>query len=510
MARRTYYITTPIYYVNDQPHLGHAYTTVICDCIARFKRLDEYDVKFLTGTDEHGQKVQKSAEKIGVDTHEFVDRVSQNFRELFVEMQLTYDDFIRTSEKRHVEGAQHFWQLLADKGEIYLGKYEGWYALRDEAYYAEAELVDGKAPTGAPVTWEEEPSYFFKLSKWQEPLLDYYQRHPDFILPHYRRNEVINFVESGLRDLSISRRSFKWGIPVPGDPDHVMYVWFDALTNYITAIGYPNQQDEFSRYWPANLQMVGKDILRFHTVYWPAMLMAAGLPLPEKIFAHGFWTNEGQKMSKSLGNGIDPYVLIEKFGVDQTRYFLIREVPLGNDGDFSYAAVETRINSNLANDFGNLVQRVLAMIHKNCDASIPEHAAFTEEDEELLRKAHNLLNLSREYVDKQQLHRYCESIWDVIAAANRYVDYQAPWTLRKVDLNRMKTVLYVLAEVLRYVGILVQPIVPQAASLLLDYLSVPTDQRTFKSLTVLNALKPGSLLPPAAPLFPRIFDDKAA
>lgn len=366
-----FYITTPIYYVNDVPHIGHAYTTLACDVLARFMRLEGRTVKFLTGTDEHGQKVVKSAEAAGKTPQDFTDEVSQRFRELASLMQYSHDDFIRTTESRHIRAAQALWEALKAKGHIYLGAYAGWYSVRDEAFYTESEIVDGKAPTGAPVEWLEEPSYFFDLSQWQEKLLEHYHNHPEFIWPASRRNEVIRFVEGGLKDLSVSRTSFRWGIPIPNDENHVMYVWLDALTNYLSAIGYPDTKHPDYAYWPADIHMVGKDILRFHAVYWPAFLMAAGLPLPKRIIAHGWWTNEGQKISKSLGNVIDPLKLINEFGVDQTRYFLMREVPFGNDGNYSRDQMIQRVNAELANTIGNLAQRTLSLIYKHCDAKIP-------------------------------------------------------------------------------------------------------------------------------------------
>jgi methionyl-tRNA synthetase len=359
-TRDTYYVTTPIYYVNDAPHIGHAYTTLACDVLARFMRLDGRRVKFLTGTDEHGQKVEKSARAAGMEPQTFTDKVSQNFRDLAKAMKFSNDDFIRTTEPRHIRACQAIWLALKERGEIYLGKYAGWYAVRDEAFYGEDELTTGPggkklAPSGAEVEWVEEPSYFFQLSKWQEPLLRFYEANPDFIAPTSRRNEVISFVKAGLSDLSISRTSFTWGVPVPDDPAHIMYVWLDALTNYITAVGYPDTgSDEYKAFWPADLHMVGKDILRFHAIYWPAFLMGAGLAPPQRVFAHGWWTNEGQKISKSLGNVIDPLQLIERYGLDPVRYFLLREVPFGNDGDFSHRAMVNRLNGDLANDFGNL------------------------------------------------------------------------------------------------------------------------------------------------------------
>ncbi|MDP6515757.1 MAG: methionine--tRNA ligase, partial [Alphaproteobacteria bacterium] len=362
-----FYITTPIYYVNDVPHLGHAYTTIACDALARFMRLDGKRVMFLTGTDEHGQKVEKSAQAAGEEPQAFTDRVSRRFRDLTVKLGATNDDFIRTTEPRHTRASQAIWKALVAAGDIYLGSYAGWYSVRDEAFFAESELSKGEggtrcAPSGAPVEWVEEPSYFFRLSRWQQPLLDLYARQPDFILPESRRNEVVSFVKSGLQDLSVSRTSFAWGVPVPNDADHIMYVWLDALTNYITAAGYPDTDcDIYRTFWPADVHMVGKDILRFHAVYWPAFLMAAGIEPPQRVFAHGWWTNEGEKISKSLGNVIDPFALIEQYGLDPVRYFLLREVPFGKDGDFSRDAMTTRMNSELANDFGNLAQRVLSM-----------------------------------------------------------------------------------------------------------------------------------------------------
>src|SRR6266436_9397241 len=366
-----YYITTPIYYVNDAPHIGHAYTTIACDALARFMRLDGRRVKFLTGTDEHGQKVAKSARDAGIEPQEFCDRVSQNFREMTVLMNISNDDFIRTTEQRHIRASQAIWQELEKRGEIYLGSFAGWYSVRDEAFYEEDELTAGpggvkRAPSGAEVEWVEEENYFFRLSAWQDRLLAFYDANPEFIGPRSRRNEVVSFVKGGLRDLSVSRTSFSWGIAVPGNPRHVMYVWLDALANYLTAAGYPDVESaEFTTFWPANLHMVGKDILRFHTVYWPAFLAAAGLAPPKRVFAHGWWTVEGQKMSKSLGNFIPPRKLVEEYGVDAVRYFMLRELPFGSDGDFSHRAVVNRTNGDLANDFGNLAQRVLSFINKN-------------------------------------------------------------------------------------------------------------------------------------------------
>ncbi|MDP9128236.1 MAG: methionine--tRNA ligase [Pseudomonadota bacterium] len=511
-----YYITTPIYYVNDAPHIGHAYTSLACDVLARFKRLDGYDVMFLTGTDEHGQKVAKSAEAAGTDPQLFTDKVSQHFRDLAKALNLSNDDFIRTTEERHKKACRALWDELVKRGEIYLGTYAGWYAVRDEAYYAEDELTSGPngvklAPSGAECEWVEESSYFFKLSAWGERLLAFYDKHPDCILPISRRNEVISFVKSGMRDLSVSRTAMKWGVPVPNEPRHVMYVWIDALTNYLTAVGYPDSQaDSYKKFWPADLHMVGKDILRFHAVYWPAFLMAAGLEPPRRVFAHGWWTNEGQKISKSIGNVIDPYELIKTYGLDQMRYFLLREVPFGNDGDFSRAAMTRRINSELANDLGNLAQRSLSMINKNCGGQVPAFGALTTADQALLRRAQTLLSEVRRELDVQAFHKAFDHVWALIGDGNRYVDEQAPWALKKNDPPRMATVLYVLAEVLRHLAILLQPFMPASMGCLLDQLAVPLEARSFACLTKDFALKPGTGLPAPEGVFPRYVEPDAA
>ncbi len=511
----TYYVTTPIYYVNDAPHIGHAYTTLACDVLARFKRLDGYDVRFLTGTDEHGQKVEKSAEAAGKDPLTFTTEVSQNFRDLADFMNFTHDDFIRTTEPRHIKACQAIWQKLVDAGDIYLGSYAGWYAVRDEAFYGEDELTknaDGIriAPSGAEVEWVEEPSYFFKLSAWGDRLLAYYDAHPDFILPESRRNEVTSFVKGGLNDLSVSRTTFNWGVPVPGDDEHIMYVWLDALTNYITAVGYPETDDgNYAKYWPADLHLVGKDILRFHAVYWPAFLMAAGLELPKRVFAHGWWTNEGKKISKSLGNVIDPIELANRYGLDQVRYFMLREVPFGNDGDFSHTAMINRMNGELANDFGNLAQRVLSMIAKNCDGKVPTPGPFEADDTALLGQAHGLLETVRDQLDRQGFNHALESIWVVIRAANGYVDRQAPWKLKKEDPARMATVLYVLAETIRHLAIMTQPVMPETMEKMLDQLAQSADARDFKALGEGGALVPGLDLPKPEGVFPRFVDEDA-
>ena len=512
-AARPYFLTTPIYYVNDLPHLGHAYTTVACDALARFMRLDGYRVKFLTGSDEHGQKVEQSARAAGIAPQEFCDRISPAWREMTQLLNISNDDFIRTTEPRHVRGVEALWQELERRGEIYLGRFAGWYAVRDEAFYAESELIDGPggkkvAPTGADVEWLEEENYFFRLSAWQDRLLEFYETHPDAVAPRSRRNEVISFVKSGLNELSISRTSFSWGVPVPGNPKHVVYVWLDALINYITALGYPDIGGEYATFWPADLHMVGKDIVRFHSVYWPAFLMAAGLEPPRRVFAHGWWTVEGQKMSKSLGNFIPPKALVDKYGLDPVRYFLLRELPFGNDGDFSHRAIVGRLNGDLANDYGNLAQRVLSMINRNCGAKVPEPGAFTAADEQLLGDARGLLDRVRPHMTEQAFHLALETIWRVVGAANRYVDEQAPWALRRSDPARMGTVLYTLAEVLRHLGILTQAFVPDAASALLDQLAVPSEARRFADLA--EALPAGRALPAPQGIFPRYVEAEAA
>ncbi len=512
---KRYYVTTPIYYVNDVPHIGHAYTTLACDMLARFMRLDGYDVHFLTGTDEHGQKVEKSAKAAGVDPQAFTDKVSQNFRDLAKAMNYSNDDFIRTTEDRHKKACQELWRRLKERGEIYLGSYAGWYAVRDEAYYGEDELTTGPngkkiAPSGAEVEWVEEPSYFFRLSAWGEKLLAFYEAHPDFIMPESRRNEVISFVKSGLKDLSISRTTFNWGVPVPDDPAHIMYVWLDALTNYITAVGFPDDQSVlYKKFWPADLHMVGKDIVRFHAIYWPAFLMGAGLEPPRRVFAHGWWTNEGQKISKSLGNVIDPLHLIEKYGLDQTRYFLLREIPFGNDGDFSHRAMVQRMNSDLANGIGNLAQRSLSMINKNCNAAVPQPGDFSEADERLIGAAEAALPKVRGFLHEQGFHKALETIWQVIGEADRYVDEQAPWALRKTDPARMNTVLYVLAETVRRLGLLLQPVMPDSAARLLDQLALPAGARSFTAYGRDHALTPGTALPKPEGVFPRFVEAEA-
>ena len=532
--KKDFYITTPIYYVNDSPHIGHAYTTIACDVMARFKRIEGYDVKFLTGTDEHGQKVDKAAKAANIDPQDFTDEVSKRFRKLVNcpdnenggenLLNTTNNDFIRTTQERHKKSAQAFWKRIQEKNpqSIYKANYGGWYSVRDEAYYQESELIekDGEklAPTGAQIEWVEEESYFFDLSNWQQKLLDFYEENPDFITPKSRYNEVISFVKGGkefidgaLKDLSISRTTFDWGVDVPDDDKHVMYVWIDALTNYLTAIGFPDtNNEEFEKYWGSKEQrtaihVVGKDILRFHAVYWPAFLMAADLPLPKKIVAHGWWTIEGEKMSKSLGNVIAPQDLIEEFGLDQTRYFLMREVPFGNDGNFSKKAMGERVNSDLANNLGNLAQRSLSMIQKNCEGKVPSKSS----DNAGKTLAQVNMNEIKEYMDDFAFDKYIAFVMKISSQANEYIDEKAPWKLKKEGkTTEMKQVLYELAEAIRKISILMLPFTPTAANKILDQLNIPENQRMLENLKDEYSLKSGTALPKPEGVFPRIVSAK--
>lgn len=507
MSEKKFYITTPIYYPNSRPHIGSLYTTVACDMIARFKRLDGYAVKFLTGTDEHGQKIEKAAVAAQKTPLEFVDALCESFKELLRIYGLSNDDFIRTTETRHKKGVEVLWKTLEEKGHIYLGSYAGWYAVADEAFYLESDLVEGKAPTGAQVEWVEEPSYFFNLSAWQEPLLRFYEENPDFIQPTSRRNEVLSFVKSGLKDLSVSRTSFSWGIPVPSNPQHVIYVWLDALTNYITALGYPDTgSPDYQKYWPADVHMIGKDIVKFHAVYWPAFLMAAGLPTPKRVFAHGWWTNRGDKISKSLGNVVDPFDLAQRFGTDQVRYFLLREVPFGGDGEFSEEALSLRINSQLSNELGNLAQRVLSMIAKNLPNGFSAQAeGMGSMEEELLKEAYALPDELRLHIDQQALHKYGDAVWKVVASGNKYIDHSKPWALAKERSPDLEKVLYATTELLRCLGIVLQPVVPVGAEKLLDQLGVPQSKRGLAQL-VWSERRPFDQLhiKSPTPIFPRV------
>jgi methionyl-tRNA synthetase len=504
-----FYITTAISYPNGVPHIGHAYEAIATDAIARFMRLDGYDVYFLTGTDEHGIKMLQTANREGVSARELSERNVPRFRAMVERLNCSNDDFIRTTEQRHYHASQAIWERMKANGDIYLSKYSGWYSVRDEAYYDEGETrlaEDGKrlGPQGTPVEWVEEESYFFRLSAYQDKLLELYRRVPDFVLPRERFNEVSSFVRGGLRDLSISRTTFTWGIPVPSDPKHIMYVWVDALTNYITAVGYPDTATaQFRRYWPADLHVIGKDIVRFHAVYWPAFLMSAGLEVPRRIFSHGFLFNRGEKMSKSVGNVVDPFALADAYGVDQLRYFLLREVPFGQDGSYSHDAIVARINADLANDLGNLAPRSLSIIAKNRGATLPTPGPLRETDKTILAAADTLIGKAREAMKTQQLHQVLNAAWAVVADANRYFAAEAPWALAKTDPERQGTVLYTTAEVIRQVAIVVQPFMPQAAARLLDLITVPADRRDFAALGGAGRLTPGTTLPLPAPVFPR-------
>jgi methionyl-tRNA synthetase len=510
--KRPYYITTAISYPNDAPHIGHAYEAVATDALARFRRLQGRDVFFLTGTDEHGIKMLQTAKAQGLTPAQLADRNTPKFRDMVRALDCSNDDFISTREERHKRACQELWRRMQDAGDIYLDKYAGWYSVRDEAYYDASELKEGAdgrklSPQGTPVEWVEEESYFFRLSAYQKPLLAHYETNPEFIGPETRANEVKSFVRGGLQDLSISRTTFDWGIPVPGDPKHIMYVWVDALTNYLTGVGFPDEaSDAFRRYWPADVHIIGKDIVRFHAVYWPAFLMSAGVPLPKRVFGHGFLYNRGEKMSKSVGNVVDPFTLVGDYGSDQLRYFLLREVPFGQDGNWSREGIVARINADLANDLGNLAQRSLSMIAKNCAGKIPQVGQLTQADETILAAADGLLSRVEEAIDAFAIHRALEIIWALVADANRYFAAEEPWAHKKSDPARMETILYVTAEVTRQIAILVQPVMPKSAAKLLDQLGIPQDARDFNTLGPVGRLDAGTDLPPPQPVFPRHID----
>ncbi len=507
--KRPYYITTAISYPNDAPHIGHAYEAVATDTLARFRRLQGRDVFFLTGTDEHGIKMLQTARAQGITPEALADRNTPKFREMVRVLDCSNDDFITTREARHTNSTQELWRRMQAAGDIYLDKYAGWYSVRDEAYYDESELKEGPdgrklSPQGTPVEWVEEESYFFRLSAFQDRLLAHYEAHPEFIGPETRANEVKSFVRGGLQDLSVSRTTFDWGIPVPGDPKHIMYVWVDALTNYITGVGFPDEASEtFKKYWPADVHIIGKDIIRFHAVYWPAFLMSAGVALPKQVFGHGFLYNRGEKMSKSVGNVVDPFVLASDYGVDQIRYFLLREVPFGQDGNYSRDGIVQRINADLANDLGNLAQRSLSMIAKNCGGTVPKPGKLTAADETILSAVDGVLPRVETEIDGFAIHRALEIVWALIADANRYFAGEEPWAHKKTNPERMATILYVTAEVTRQIAILVQAVMPESAAKLLDQLGVSSDARDFAALGPGGRLTPGTALPAPSPVFPR-------
>jgi methionyl-tRNA synthetase len=493
-----YYITTAISYPNGRPHIGHAYEAIAADVIARFQRSRGRDVRFQTGTDEHGLKMAQAARAEGVEPRDFANKMSRLFQEMCDKLNVSYDRFILTSQPDHYRASQAIWSAMEASGDLYLGRYEGWYSVRDEAYYDESELSEGEgseklSPHGTPVEWTVEESWFFRLSKYQQPLLDHYAANPDFIRPESRRNEVIRFVEGGLSDLSISRTSFDWGVPVPGSPGHVMYVWLDALTNYLTGLGYPDDTELWRRYWPANVHLIGKDVVRFHAVYWPAFLMSAGMALPKQVYGHGFLLSRGEKMSKSVGNVVDPMVLAERFGVDALRYFLLREVPFGQDGSYSAEAIVLRANAELANSFGNLAQRTFSMIHKNLDGVVPP-VSEAPEDRNLLAQIGLAQNGLTEEFERFAFSAGLEAWMGAVFACNAYVDAQAPWALRKTDPERMAAVLGTLAAAVEQLTELVEPVIPASASKLLQYI------RTGRSS--------GAIAVPE-PLFPRLELDEA-
>jgi methionyl-tRNA synthetase len=513
--RNTYFITTAIAYPNGIPHIGHAYEAIATDALARFQRLDGKDVFFLTGTDEHGLKMVQTAQSEGMTPSELAARNAGRFKEMDERLNVSFDRFIRTSEPAHHHSVQVVWNRMQQNGDIYIDAYAGWYSVRDEAYYAEDETVVGednvrRGPQGTPVEWVEEKSYFFKLSAYQDKLLALYNDQPDFIGPDSRRNEVMSFVKGGLKDLSISRTTFDWGIKVPNDPDHVMYVWVDALTNYITGVGFPDENSDNWRYWPADVHIIGKDIIRFHAVYWPAFLMSAGIPVQKRVYAHGFLFNRGEKMSKSIGNVVDPFNLADQYGVDQMRYFFLREVPFGQDGSYNHEAIVARINADLANDLGNLAQRSLSMIAKQHAGVLPEPGEFSDNDKAILAQADGMLALARTAMSTQQIHQWLNAVWAVVAEANRYFAGEAPWALAKTDPPRQRTVLYVTAEVVRQIAILAQPVIPVSSAKFLDSLGIPEGSaRKFAALGEAGRIKPGTTLPAPSAVFPRYVEPKS-
>ena len=515
MTSKPFYVTTAISYPNGAPHIGHAYEMIATDAIARWKRLEGREVYFLTGTDEHGIKMVQTAAAQGVTPRELADKNSAEFRKLAETLNVSNDDFIRTTEQRHHEASQAIWNKMAagNNGDIFQSTYKGWYSVRDEAYFDEVELTekDGKkfAPTGAEVNWVEEPTYFFRLSAYQQKLLDLYEANPDFIAPKERRNEIISFVKGGLQDLSISRTTFDWGIPVPGAEGHVMYVWVDALTNYLTGVGFPDEASAlFKKFWPADLHVIGKDIIRFHTVYWPAFLMSAGIAVQHRVFAHGFLTVDGQKMSKSLGNVIDPFELVEEFGTDAVRYFFLREVSFGNDGDYSNEKLTLRVNADLANNLGNLAQRSLSMINKNCDAKVPTPGALTDADNAIIAEVGEAIEAAQKAMDEQLVHEATGAIIAALSSANNYFAAQEPWALKKTDPERMATVLYVTADTVRRLTIPMLAFVPASAARLLEQLGVPAANHTLADSKVPGLLAADTALPVPQGVFARI-DRKA-
>ena len=506
---KNYYITTPIYYPSAKPHMGHAYSSIIADFFARFKRIDGFKVYFLTGTDEHGLKIQRAAEKKGVEPLAFCDEISKTFKDLSKTLNLTNNDFIRTTESRHKKSVQYLWEELKKNDDIYLSKYSGWYSVSDEAFYNEDEIedLDNKKvaiSSKSPVEWVDEESYFFRLSKWEKPLLEFYEKNPDFISPASRKNEVISFVKSGLKDLSVSRKSFSWGIKVPNDDDHVIYVWLDALTNYISALNYPNKDDElYKKFWPASVHLIGKDILRFHAIYWPAFLLAAKITPPKKVYGHGWILSNEEKMSKSKGNILDPLEIIKQYGLDPLRYYLIKEVSFGNDGNISQERLEDCINSDLANNFGNLCQRVSAFVIKNCDSKVPEKIKFENDDIKILDEYSQNLDKLRSEIDNQNINYYIDYIVNRLFEANKYFNDQEPWK-KKDDKIRLNTIVYTTLEIVRKVTFLLYPIIPQSSLKALKIFNLEEKDVIFQSIGNNEFLKKGSAINKIDILFNKI------
>ena len=510
---KNFYITTPIYYPSAKPHMGHAYSSIIADFFARFKRIDGYQVYFLTGTDEHGLKIQRAAEKKGVNPLVFCDEISKTFKDLSKTLNLTNNDFIRTTESRHKKSVQYLWEELKKNDDIYLSKYSGWYSVSDEAFYNEDEIedLDNKKvaiSSKSPVEWVDEESYFFRLSKWEKPLLEFYEKNPDFISPASRKNEVISFVKSGLKDLSVSRKSFSWGIKVPNDNEHVIYVWLDALTNYISALNYPNKDDElYKKFWPASVHLIGKDILRFHAIYWPAFLLAAKITPPKKVYGHGWILSNEEKMSKSKGNILDPLEIIKQYGLDPLRYYLIKEVSFGNDGNISQEKLEDCINSDLANNFGNLCQRVSAFVVKNCDSKIPKEIKFEKDDMKMLNEYSQNLDNLRSEIDDQNINYYINYIVNRLFEANKYFNDQEPWK-KKGDVIRLNTIVYTTLEIVRKVTFLLYPIIPQSCLKVLKIFNLQEKDIIFESIGNNEFLKKGSVINKIDILFNKIEKEK--
>ena len=504
-GKNTFYLTTAISYPNGEPHIGHAYEAIITDTVARYHRLLGKDVMFLTGTDEHGIKMLQTAKKNNLTAKELADKNAPLFMEMLGEVNSTHDDFIRTTEDRHRYACLEMWNRMLENDDIYKDKYAGWYSIRDEAYYEEKELTkkNGQflSPQGTEVTWLEEESYFFRLSKYQNRLLEHYKKNPNFILPENRRNEVIRFVESGLRDLSISRTTFDWGIKVPKDDSHVMYVWVDALTNYLTGINFPSE--EYKTYWPANYHIIGKDILRFHAIYWPAFLLSAKIDLPITIFAHGFLFNKGIKMSKSLGNTVRPGELVEKYGIDQLRYFFLREFSMGNDGNYDDGTISKRINADLANDLGNLIQRSCSMVQKNCDSFIPSISSeLNVDDKKINSNVNSLVEKIETLLETLELNKILSEIWEQVSNLNKYFSDQKPWELRKSDVKRMETVLYITINNIRKIAILLLPVIPNSSERILDMLDINISERTLEYIKDTHIS--GNRLGEVTPIFPKV------